>query len=108
MSRHPGRSPPEGAQTRGRTGRHLAGSLLETGQSGPGTARLAPLGRGDNDGAEAVLKGPSLKITSASVALAFAPVKDRAPRDRDAAAPRAVLERIESQSSNLAKVLKHS
>jgi hypothetical protein len=31
-------------------------------------------------------------------ALAFDPVKDRASRDRGAAAPRAVLDRIESQS----------
>ena len=49
-----------------------------------------------------------LKTHGEIAALAFEPVKDRAPRDRDAAALRAVLERIESQSSNLAKVLKHS
>jgi len=54
----------------------------------------------------AVLQRPSLKSTAAS--LLWFSVRSRiAPwRDRDAAALRAVLERIENQSSNLAMDLK--
>jgi hypothetical protein len=55
-----------------------------------------------------LLERLSLKILAEQFALAFDPVKDRASRDRDAAALRAVLERTESQSSNLAMALRTS